>query len=199
MPAAQGGTGELWQEAGHLGAAAALQQQGQRGAMCLWGITQHWQELPVLGGSSRPNVSVRMSTSSFSLDTNHQITAIGSILSSPAPLALVPALPSGPQGIMETLREVLSLGKDKLAQTPLHICGEEKSDLEEVYYLQRRAGTHCSPATTLPRPCCTPELPPRSSPSTHPQLPAATFPNRFQPQAVHGFNFPKQTRARCLP
>lgn len=127
MPAAQGRTGELWREAGHLGAGAALQQQGQRGAMCLWGITRRWQELPVLWGSSRSNASVRMSTSSFSLDTNHQITAIGSILSGPAPLALVPALPPGPQGIMETLRAVLSLAKDKLAQTPLHTCGEEKS------------------------------------------------------------------------
>ena len=163
------------------------------------GITRHWQELLVLWGSSRSNVSIRMSASSFPLDTNHQITTMGSFLSRPAPLVLVPPLRSGPQGVMETLGAVLSPGKDKLAQTPLHTHGEEKADLWEVYYLQRRAGTRCSPPTALPQPRCTPKPSPRSSPSPHPKLPAATFPNRFQPQAVHGFNFPKQTRAQCLP
>lgn len=50
--------------------------------------------------------------------------------------------------------------------------------------------------------CCKlvpPEPSPQSSPSAYPNLHAATFPKRSRPRAVHGFHFPKQTRAPCLP
>jgi len=74
----------------------------------------------------------------------------------------------------------LSLGKDKLAQTPLHTHAGEKADLGGGFIFAKASRdtllSQYSPAMAT----LYPESSPHSSPTAHHKLPAATFPKRFQ-------------------